>query len=202
MRRHTSPTTPFGRKVQVAPIEAGLRDRVTIETVGGTPLDPGNIPVGRNPLGKIPAPLRPEAARIAPRVAGQRARIARALDAPEGRWTRWTWGKSRWAIPIFVMPRASGGRDWQARLAGGAAEFATRPALRAAQPPPAGLGRTRPWHAQDWPQAGKKSAGMARKARQIGDDASTCAPMPAGRGGPEGLITPGKGVGNRGPMDV
>lgn len=58
MRLFTSPTTPFGRKVQVAVIEAGLADRVDVEVVSGTPLDPGTMPVDSNPLGKIPALLR------------------------------------------------------------------------------------------------------------------------------------------------
>jgi glutathione S-transferase len=58
MRLFTSPTTPFGRKVQVALIESGLADRVTIDVVGGTPLDPGTMPLDRNPLGKIPALVR------------------------------------------------------------------------------------------------------------------------------------------------
>jgi len=55
MRLYTSPTTPFGRKVVVAIHEAGLADRVTIVDVTGTPIDPGTLPVDRNPLGKIPA---------------------------------------------------------------------------------------------------------------------------------------------------
>jgi len=57
MQLYTSPTTPYGRKTQVAVHEAGLAERVTIRTVGGTPLDPGTLPVDANPLGKIPALL-------------------------------------------------------------------------------------------------------------------------------------------------
>ena len=51
----TSPTTPFGRKVMVQILESGLADRVTVQTVSGSPLDPGSMPVDQNPLGKIPA---------------------------------------------------------------------------------------------------------------------------------------------------
>lgn len=64
MRLYTSNTTPFGRKAQVAVIEAGLTDRVEIVAVAGTPLDPGTLPVDRNPLGKIPALLRDDGAAI------------------------------------------------------------------------------------------------------------------------------------------
>ena len=55
MRLYTSPTTPFGRKVMVLILEAGLTDRVKISEVSGNPLDPGSLPITRNPLGKIPA---------------------------------------------------------------------------------------------------------------------------------------------------
>jgi len=64
MRLYTSPTTPFGRKVHVALIEAGLQDRVGIEAVAGTPLNPGTLPVDQNPLGKIPALLRDDGAAL------------------------------------------------------------------------------------------------------------------------------------------
>ena len=55
MRLYTSPTTPFGRKVAVLILEAGLINRVEIQHVSGNPLDPGSLPLTRNPLGKIPA---------------------------------------------------------------------------------------------------------------------------------------------------
>lgn len=55
MQLFTSPTTPFGRKIAVQVRESGLSARVTITEVGGTPLDPGSLPLDRNPLGKIPA---------------------------------------------------------------------------------------------------------------------------------------------------
>lgn len=55
MRLYTSPTTPFGRKTMVLIIEAGLTDRIEIVHVSGNPLDPGSLPLTRNPLGKIPA---------------------------------------------------------------------------------------------------------------------------------------------------
>lgn len=55
MQLYTSPTTPFGRKVMVQILESGLQDRVEVRTVAGSPLDPGSMPLDRNPLGKIPA---------------------------------------------------------------------------------------------------------------------------------------------------
>ncbi len=64
MQLFTSPTTPFGRKVHVAVIEAGLAGLVEIHGVSGTPLDPGTLPLDRNPLGKIPALLRDDGAAL------------------------------------------------------------------------------------------------------------------------------------------
>ena len=55
MQLFTSPTTPFGRKVMVQILESGLADRVDVQTVSGSPLDPGSMPLDQNPLGKIPA---------------------------------------------------------------------------------------------------------------------------------------------------
>lgn len=55
MQLYTSPTTPFGRKVMIQILESGLQDRVEVQTVAGSPLDPGSLPLDRNPLGKIPA---------------------------------------------------------------------------------------------------------------------------------------------------
>jgi glutathione S-transferase len=40
--------------------ETGLSDRVQVETVSGTPLDAGTMPITKNPLGKIPALERDE----------------------------------------------------------------------------------------------------------------------------------------------
>jgi len=54
MRLFHSPTTPFGRKVMVALLETGLIDRVAVIAAAGTPVDPGTMPLGTNPLGKIP----------------------------------------------------------------------------------------------------------------------------------------------------
>lgn len=60
MRLYHSPTSPFVRKVMVLLHEVGALDRVTLVPAAGTPLDPGTMPVDRNPLGKIPALERPE----------------------------------------------------------------------------------------------------------------------------------------------
>lgn len=54
MKLYTSPTTPFGRKILVLLHEADLLGQVAVETVSGTPLDAGSLPVSHNPLGKIP----------------------------------------------------------------------------------------------------------------------------------------------------
>lgn len=55
MQLFHSPTTPFGRKVMVALLETGLDGAVTVVPATGTPVDPGNMPLDQNPLGKIPA---------------------------------------------------------------------------------------------------------------------------------------------------
>lgn len=55
MQLFHSPTTPFGRKVMVALLETGLDRAVTVVPATGTPVDPGTMPLDRNPLGKIPA---------------------------------------------------------------------------------------------------------------------------------------------------
>lgn len=55
MRLYHSPTTPFGRKVMTLILLTGLQDRITVCAVAGSPLDPGTMPIDRNPLGKIPA---------------------------------------------------------------------------------------------------------------------------------------------------
>lgn len=55
MRLYHAPASPFVRKVMILLHEAGATDRVTLVPVAGNPLDPGTMPVDRNPLGKIPA---------------------------------------------------------------------------------------------------------------------------------------------------
>lgn len=64
MRLYHSPTTPFGRKVMVLMLEARLADQITVVEASGTPIDPGSMPVTRNPLGKIPALERAEGTAI------------------------------------------------------------------------------------------------------------------------------------------
>ena len=54
MRLHESPTSPFARKVRIVLIETGLDKGVEQVAAGGGPLDPGTIPLGQNPLGKLP----------------------------------------------------------------------------------------------------------------------------------------------------
>lgn len=60
MKLFHAPASPFVRKVMVLLHEAEATDRVTLVLVSGNPLDPGTMPVDRNPLGKIPALERPD----------------------------------------------------------------------------------------------------------------------------------------------
>lgn len=60
MKLYHAPASPFVRKVMVLLHEAGAVDRVTLVPVAGNPIDPGTLPVDRNPLGKIPALEREE----------------------------------------------------------------------------------------------------------------------------------------------
>lgn len=55
MTLHHSPTSPFVRKVMVLLHETGQVADVALSASMGTPVDPGTMPVGTNPLGKIPA---------------------------------------------------------------------------------------------------------------------------------------------------
>lgn len=55
MRLYHAPASPFVRKVMILLHEAGAADRVALVPAAGTPLDPGTMPIDRNPLGKIPA---------------------------------------------------------------------------------------------------------------------------------------------------
>jgi glutathione S-transferase len=54
MRLFHSPTSPYVRKVMILIHEAGLADRVELLPSSGTPLEPGSLPLGHNPLGKVP----------------------------------------------------------------------------------------------------------------------------------------------------
>jgi glutathione S-transferase len=60
VKLYHAPASPFVRKVMVLLHEAKATDRVTLIPASGTPLDPGTLPVDRNPLGKIPALERPD----------------------------------------------------------------------------------------------------------------------------------------------
>ncbi|WP_309665580.1 glutathione S-transferase [Tabrizicola sp.] len=55
MHLYYAPASPFVRKVMVLLHEAGATDQVTLIPASGNPLDPGTMPLDRNPLGKIPA---------------------------------------------------------------------------------------------------------------------------------------------------
>ncbi len=54
MKLYTNPASPFCRKVEAILIETGLDTRVETELSKGNPVHPGTMPVGTNPLGKIP----------------------------------------------------------------------------------------------------------------------------------------------------
>lgn len=60
MKLYHAPASPFVRKVMVLLHEAKATDHVTVVPASGSPLDPGTMPVDRNPLGKIPALERPD----------------------------------------------------------------------------------------------------------------------------------------------
>jgi glutathione S-transferase len=57
---HHSPASPYARKVTIVLHETGQEGQVTIAPAAGSPVDPGTMPVGTNPLGKIPALERPD----------------------------------------------------------------------------------------------------------------------------------------------
>lgn len=52
---HQSPSSPYVRKVMITLHETGQTGDVTLAAATGSPVDPGTMPVGTNPLGKIPA---------------------------------------------------------------------------------------------------------------------------------------------------
>jgi glutathione S-transferase len=54
MKLYHSPTSPYVRKCMVLLHEAGALDRVELVAAKGTPLDASAMPLGQNPLGKIP----------------------------------------------------------------------------------------------------------------------------------------------------
>jgi glutathione S-transferase len=60
MRLYYSPTSPYARKCLVLLRETGLAAQTEVVIASGTPLDPGSIPLEKNPLGKIPALERDE----------------------------------------------------------------------------------------------------------------------------------------------
>ena len=88
MELHTNPASPFCRKVDVVLRETGQRGDVADVAVAGHPTDTGNMPVGINPMGKIPVLVRDDG----PAIFDSRV-ICRFLDDragtglfPEGAW--------------------------------------------------------------------------------------------------------------------
>jgi glutathione S-transferase len=60
LRLYSSPTSPYARKVRVLLHETGQAEAVELVPAAGTAVDPGTMPLARNPLGKIPTLERPE----------------------------------------------------------------------------------------------------------------------------------------------
>jgi glutathione S-transferase len=59
-----SPASPYVRKVMVVLHETGQLGAVRLAPATGTPIDPASMPVGHNPLGKIPALEREDGATL------------------------------------------------------------------------------------------------------------------------------------------
>lgn len=79
MRLYHSPTSPFVRKVMILLHETAQLADVELVPAHGTPVDPGEMPLAHNPLGKIPALERPDG----PALYDSRV-ICRFLDARAG----------------------------------------------------------------------------------------------------------------------
>ncbi len=60
LRLYHSHTSPYVRKVMVLLHETGQLKDVELVPSGGTPVDPGTMPVAQNPLGKVPTLERPD----------------------------------------------------------------------------------------------------------------------------------------------
>lgn len=200
MRLFHSPTTPFGRKVMVMLIETGQTGDTEVISASGSPIDPGSMPLGTNPLGKIPAlelddgtaiydsrvicrflddraggklypakprlwntltleatadgmldaailmlyetRIRPEDKRFDGWVEGQWAKIARALDALEGRWMGHLngpldMGQIAVACALSYLDFRHDVRNWRAghpKLASWHEAFAERESMKATEP--------------------------------------------------------------------
>ena len=200
MRLYHSPTSPFVRKVTVALKELGLSYQVELVPASGNPLDPGSVPLGRNPIGKVPVleradgpalydsrvicryldelaggrlypakprlwetltleatadgildaavlmvyenRLRPDGARSPAWVEGQWQKIARALEAVEGRWIAHLagpldMGQIAMGCALGYLDFRHSARDWRAghpALAAWEARFAERPAMQESKP--------------------------------------------------------------------
>lgn len=79
MELHTNYASPFCRKIDVILRETGLHDRARDVTAVGHPTDSSNMPLGANPLGKIPVLIRNDG----PAIYDSRV-ISRFLDSMAG----------------------------------------------------------------------------------------------------------------------
>lgn len=64
LKLYHSHTSPYVRKVMVLLHETDQLSEVELIPAGGTPVDPGTMPVAQNPLGKVPTLERPDGAAI------------------------------------------------------------------------------------------------------------------------------------------
>lgn len=60
MRLYHADTSPYVRKVMMLIKETGQEGDIALTPATGTPVDPATMPVGVNPLGKIPTLERPD----------------------------------------------------------------------------------------------------------------------------------------------
>ncbi|MDH5797147.1 MAG: glutathione S-transferase family protein [Paracoccaceae bacterium] len=54
MKLYSNAASPFARKVRVVILETGQGDSVDLVEVFGTTVDPGTMPIDKNPLGRLP----------------------------------------------------------------------------------------------------------------------------------------------------
>jgi glutathione S-transferase len=64
MKLYHSLTSPFARKVIMLIDHTSQSDSIELVPAGGTPVNPGTMPLGHNPLGKIPVLARDGASPI------------------------------------------------------------------------------------------------------------------------------------------
>lgn len=91
MKLYHSPASPFVRKVMVVLHETGLIRDVDLVAAMGTPMDPGTMPVGDNPLGKLPTLITDDGlalydSRVITRYLDRKAKSVGLYGAGDGLW--------------------------------------------------------------------------------------------------------------------